>query len=275
MHHSSIAVIAAVSTVALMQIASAADLPVKAPPPIVAPAYNWTGFYVGGNIGYSWGKADSTFDIPSLAALGLPVVFSDSLKPNGIIGGGQIGYNWQASPNWVLGIEADFQGSGQKDSNSFSDPFSFFTIQFCDCQNGFILISNPGTAGFSHEEKLTWFGTLRGRIGYVFPNNAMLYGTGGLAYGHVESSLTANVSTALGGVTSILSGSDTKVGWTLGVGIESPLGNSRNWTWKVEYLYVDLGTVNYAFTNPNLGAVTFSTDVTDNIVRVGLNYRFY
>ncbi|HEY6859364.1 MAG TPA: outer membrane protein [Pseudolabrys sp.] len=273
----SVAVIAAASAVAFAQIASAADLPVKAPryAPPLPPPYNWTGFYVGGNIGYSWGHTDSTVDTPDLA--GSPVFFSgfsDSLKPNGIIGGGQIGYNWQVDPRWVLGIEADFQGSGQKDSNSFSDPFTFFTFVPCDCQNGFITVSNPGTATFSHEEKLQWFGTVRGRVGYIFWNNGMVYATGGLAYGHVKSSVTA-VVTALGTSSATFSDSETKLGWTVGAGVEGQLFDSRNWTWKVEYLYMDLGTANHSFSDPTFGSVSTRTDVTDNIVRFGINYRFY
>jgi outer membrane immunogenic protein len=270
MRRFSVALIAAVSTTALTQIASAADLPVKAPvykAPIIAP-YSWTGFYVGGNIGYSWGNADSTAEVPSLAAFGLPTTFTDSLKPKGIIGGGQIGYNWQASPNWVLGIEADLQASGQRDSASRSDPFLLF---FPNTEGPPSIV--PGTATFSHEEKLQWFGTVRGRIGYAFWNDVMLYGTGGLAYGHVSSSVTETVT--IGGISTAASFSDskTKVGWTLGAGIEGALPNTRNWTWKVEYLYIDLGTVDYAFSDPTLGAVMISNKVTDNIVRVGINYR--
>ena len=262
MRRLSVPLIAAVSTIALTRMVLAADLPVKPvyKAPAVAP-YSWTGFYVGGNVGYSWGNTDSTVSAPNLAILGI-TGFSDSLSPDGIIGGGQIGYNWQANANWVLGIEADIQASGQKDSDSFSDPFNF--IQRI-----------TGTVSFSHEEKLTWFGTVRGRVGYIFWNNAMLYGTGGLAYGHVDSSLTATVSSNIVNASANFSGSDTKVGWTVGAGIEGPLGNSQKWTWKVEYLYLDLGSVDYSFNGgPTIGPVTFSTDVTDNIVRGGINYRF-
>jgi outer membrane immunogenic protein len=264
MRRSSVAIIVAVSTIALTRMALAADLPVK--PVYKAPAvepYSWTGFYVGGNVGYSWGNTDSTVSIPNLATLGI-TGFSDSLNPDGIIGGGQVGYNWQANANWVLGIEADIQASGQKDSGSVSIPFSL----------PFQEVPVNGTVSISHEEKLTWFGTVRGRVGYIFWNNAMLYGTGGLAYGHVGSSLTTTVSIPTASATSSFSGSGTKVGWTVGAGIEGPLGDSQKWTWKVEYLYLDLGTVDYSFNDPILGAVTLSTDVTDNIVRGGINYRF-
>src|SRR5262245_22675580 len=126
MVRSSIAVMAAVSSVALTQIASAADVLVKAPPtPPVVASYSWTGFYIGGNAGWSWGKQDHT---------GLQndsLVFADSAHPNGFMGGVQGGYNWQVTPNWILGIEADFQGSAQSASGNpvqTNNSFSFFGI---------------------------------------------------------------------------------------------------------------------------------------------------
>jgi outer membrane immunogenic protein len=93
--------------------ATAADMPLKAPPPVVV--YNWTGFYVGGNVGYSWGSARTdiagsatsvTFPGGPAAVTNPPATFADSQSQrlNGVIGGGQIGYNYQVSPKWVLGF---------------------------------------------------------------------------------------------------------------------------------------------------------------------------
>jgi outer membrane immunogenic protein len=97
-------------------VASAADMPLKAPPPHVAP-FSWTGFYLGGNVGYSWGNSDSTLSF-SDATTGTVL---SSAHPNfaldGVIGGAQIGYNYQVT-NWVLGLEADIQASGQKGNMS-------------------------------------------------------------------------------------------------------------------------------------------------------------
>jgi outer membrane immunogenic protein len=117
--------------------AAAADLYTKAPAYAAAPfsGYNWNGVYVGVNLGYQWGK-----------------VTNWGAEPDGLMGGGQVGYNWQVHPNWVLGIEADFQGSGASDT--------FAAYKF----------SNP------------WFGTVRGRAGYAM-NNVLVYATGGFAYG--------------------------------------------------------------------------------------------
>ena len=84
--------------------------------------YNWTGFYVGGNVGYSWGTADTD---TTLLGFSGSIVHSDSLKPKGIIGGGQIGYNSHGAPNWVYGLEADWQASGEEASQRYSDPYFF------------------------------------------------------------------------------------------------------------------------------------------------------
>ena len=85
-------------------------MPLKAKAPPLAAPYNWTGFYVGANVGYSVGRDPSAF-----ASAFFGGAESFSLQPAGAIGGGQVGYNWQRG-HWVLGIEADIQASGQKDS---------------------------------------------------------------------------------------------------------------------------------------------------------------
>jgi outer membrane immunogenic protein len=120
---------------------------------------------------------------------------------------------------------------------------------------------------------LDWFGAVRGRIGYAVVPDVLLYATGGLAYGHVTSSVTGTITTT-SSVSATISEADTKTGWTVGAGIEGAIPNLRNWTWKLEYLYIDLGTVNYAYNSPITGSVTASNDITDNIVRAGINYRF-
>jgi outer membrane immunogenic protein len=283
MRRLSVALIATVSAIAFTQIALAADLPVKAPrytPPPPAPVYSWTGFYIGGNVGYSWGNADSDISAdPVTANFGvftIPIpgfVGSDSMKPKGIIGGGQIGYNWQFSPNWVVGLEADWQASGEKASHSFTNPFSFTPASPA------VLVT--GTAVTDYEAKISWFGTLRGRIGYAW-DRVMLYATGGLAYGEVKVAGTNTVSGTAGifgpflAVTAI-GHSKVNAGWTVGAGIEGALVD--HWTWKAEYLYMDLGSVNdpdelVTFINASGGRVTTHTNFTDNIVRVGLNYKF-
>jgi outer membrane immunogenic protein len=285
MRRLSVALIAAVSTIALTQVALAADLPVKAPryAPLPPPPYNWTGFYVGGNVGYSWGNAGSDINadpvtvIDGLSLIPIPgFVGSDSVKPKGIIGGGQIGYNWQFSPNWVAGLEADWQASGEKASHSFTDPFSFIF----NAGGGFF-IPVTGAAVMDYEAKISWFGTLRGRIGYAW-DRVMLYATGGLAYGEIKLAGTNTVSGTVGGApflaVTAIGHSKVNAGWTVGAGIEGALVD--HWTWKAEYLYMDLGSlddpdIDLAAISTSGGRVTTHTNFTDNIVRVGLNYRFY
>jgi len=265
----------------------AADLPVKAPvlKPLPAPLYNWTGFYVGGNFGFSYGQSDVT--VGSLAFGGFGAAGgSENLRPNGVIGGLQAGYNWQSSRNWVWGLETDFQWSGQQDSGPRSTNFD-------------VLVGGGtavGTASATVESKLSWFGTVRGRIGFVADSNpdVLWYGTGGLAYGRVKTSGSASMTGTftnfsnceglgcpISGTLS-LSDAQTRLGWTLGVGVEGAIANK--WTWKVEYLYVDLGTasgtipVSGTACTPGCtsfaGTATYSNRFTDNVFRFGVNYRF-
>ena len=234
MHRLTIGLIAAISIVTnianAQQSGGDADLRVRAG--AAPPVYSWTGFYVGGNVGYSWGSARSNvtdpppFNVivplsPRLVAATNP---SGDLDPDGPIGGAQIGWNWQAA-NWVYGLEADFQWSGQKDSIAIQG--GTFQMQ----TGGGNVISGSTSAAL--EARLKWFGTVRGRLGYAW-NNILLYGTGGLAYGRVDvrgsgainGQLFAGTPACVAiGTCSISAGvpfgaAETKAGWTLGVGIE-------------------------------------------------------
>ena len=233
--------------------ASAADLrPIyKAPPAVLPPPlYNWSGFYGGVNIGGSWGHQDTALTI------GASAVLSNSNHINGVIGGGQIGFNWQAvgSP-WVFGIETDIQASGQKADGTFFLP-----------GGGVLLVIPPTT--ITYQDKLEWFGTLRGRIGYAmgYQGRWLPYITGGLAYG--ENKVSGSGS--LAGIPVAFSGTKTDIGWTLGAGIEWAFAD--RWSAKLEYLYIDFGN---GPTVPVVAATAITTNhLTDNIGRVGLNYRF-
>jgi outer membrane immunogenic protein len=126
----------AITAIALIGTpAFAADMAVKAPPPpAAAPVPTWTGFYVGGNIGASFGnvKADfgtaaTVFDTPAnFPTASFPTSFAgrDEVYPGGFIGGGQIGFNWQFSSLWVVGLEADFQGADEKEHSTLTSNFS-------------------------------------------------------------------------------------------------------------------------------------------------------
>jgi outer membrane immunogenic protein len=239
----------------------------KAPiiPPVV---YDWTGFYIGGNVGYSWGRSRDTSTITNTAGT---VLFTsiDRSDVNGVIGGGQIGYNWQVQ-NWLWGLEADIQGSGERGSRAFTCPVGTCTLTTFII--GAAVVPIPGPAiPLSLEQKISWFGTVRGRVGVLVDPKVLLYATGGLAYGEVKSNEIIGAFTGF-------SNSSTRAGYTVGAGIEGAIGG--NWTAKLEYLYVDLGRVSGSFltTIPafTAGVVTssYSSRITDNVLRVGLNYRF-
>jgi outer membrane immunogenic protein len=212
-----------------------------------AVAANWTGFYLGGNIGSGTARDRSSVGFVG----GTPELFN--LAPDGINGGVQAGYNWQAA-NLVFGLETDIQGSSQRDNKT--------CVLFCE----------PNASFDAFDAKLPWFGTVRGRLGYSV-GSTLFYATGGYAYGSIKTSMSLQ---SMGG-TGTTQFSSTKGGWTAGAGIETPvtlLGLlGPNWTSKTEYLYVDLGSVSYPFNSgPLLG--TFTTGVTEHIFRTGLNYHF-
>ena len=251
--------------------AFAADLPAKVytkAPVYVDPGFDWTGFYIGGNIGYSWGQSRDTSTITNTPGTIL-FTSADKTSLNGVVGGGQIGYNWQMQ-RAVFGFEADFQGTDEKGSRSFTCP-----LNTCTPTIGFPLaLVLPGPAvPVTLNQKIDWFGTVRGRVGFLVDPKVLLYATGGLAYGDVESSaVIGNAGTAFGTV------SNTHVGYTVGAGIEGVIGG--NWTARLEYLYVDLGRVNGSFQTAigGLGggvlSSNYSSRITDNVLRVGVNYKF-
>jgi outer membrane immunogenic protein len=274
---------AVLAVVATAGTALAADLAVKAPvykaPPPVVEMWSWSGFYIGLNGGYSWGR--SRTDVAFFnSVLGIPIVpgpgsvTSADIKLNGGVFGGQAGYNWQAG-SFVAGIETDIQWSGQKGSFNFScaaDPLRAGANNSCVPATD---IPRATGSTLSLEQKLLWFGTLRGRLGGLVAPSVLLYVTGGLAYGEIKTDATLsgfNANAAL--VSTALSNSVTKAGWTIGAGLEGRIAG--NWTGKIEYLYMDLGTVSgTVFNTPAvMVGATYSSRITDNIIRVGVNYHF-
>jgi outer membrane immunogenic protein len=210
-------------------------------------AANWAGFYLGGNFGSGTGRDRSTLSVPVA-----PILETFNLAPDGINGGVQAGYNWQAA-NWVFGLEADIQGSNQKDNKT--------------C----ILTCTPGLMA-AYDASLPWFGTVRGRLGYSV-GSTLFYATGGLAYGSIKTKI--NTVSVAGPVTQ--SFEHTRTGWTAGAGIETPftlLGMlGPNWTTKTEYLYVDLGSSSDNFVIAAAPA-TATRSVTEHVFRTGINYHF-
>jgi outer membrane immunogenic protein len=250
------------------QIAAAADLPLKAPPmPMPVPVSNWTGFYIGGNVGYlvqSHTSGLTNFTQPA-AVTSNPA--PESSSSNAFTGGFQVGYNWQIAPRWVIGVEGDW---------NWTDPSN----GFCRGTDASLMCSDNGRGFLNFSEKTNWLATARGRIGWVWNTSFMFYGTAGGAWGQVDTTLMASCAVAgcgNSGATNITTAafSNTASGWAAGLGAEALLG--RNWIARVEWLHYDLGTLTTAFTAPAaLGAygVSWSRQLTFDTFKVGLNYKF-
>jgi outer membrane immunogenic protein len=228
--------------------ALAADLrmPVKALP--VAPPFSWNGCYVGLNAGGMSGRVDHQATIPGL------ITFDSDTRDAAFIGGGQIGCNWQNERNWVFGVEGDINYAHLDRGQSFH-----------------VNLGGEDTVG-SQSTRLRWLATARARIGYAF-DRTLLYATGGLAIGNVQSSVDAVVE---GNAIFAGSYSQTRVGWTLGGGIEQAFTDRVSG--KLEYLHFDLGSPGYnvnqlAGVTRLPGLWTASTRVSGDIVRVGVNVK--
>lgn len=250
--------------------AFAADLrprAVKAPPPMVSPAFNWSGFYVGVHAGYTFGEDENVVttgqapgNIANVAGGARPGLVR--LDRDGFIGGGQIGYNWQFSPNWVFGLEADI---------SYVDSRETINVGTLS-----LPAAVPPNAPLNNtfRTRMDYFGTVRGRLGYAW-NQTMVYATGGLAYADIENS--ASFFGPAGQLQFDGRIRRTETGYTVGGGIEHAF--TPNWSLKAEYLYYDLGsnTVNVAVIPGSGGGGTGYNTRFENdghIVRAGLNYRF-
>jgi outer membrane immunogenic protein len=236
--------------------AQAADLTYEPAPVVVAPeVFNWTGFYIGVHGGIGGGNFDTTFreylvetDVPAIAAVsGYGTDFSDNAF--GGFGGVQAGYNYQFATNWVAGIEADFAGSG---ISAKHEETYYYDGEY--------------DGSFNYEEKIDWFGTIRGRLGYAW-DNVLFYGTGGAAYGKIKVSGSYD-----GEGSDSFSESSTQWGWTAGAGVE--YGITKNITLKAEYLYVDLGsmTAQNVALDSLPGEAKF--DAAFHTLKAGLNYKF-
>lgn len=272
-------------------------------PPLPAlpssPAPMWSGFYVGLNAGGTWSNNNTinsgtviayqgagSADAYTAALLSGPRASSSS---SGFIGGGQIGYNWQAplmDGAVVLGAEADIQGVAG--SGSYQNRWNVNNNAGLSYNNSvpYGIATNVRGSG-----NLGWFGTVRGRLGYLVMPNLLVYGAGGLAYGGYSANmqLSQNWMDISGAGLNFLNFgasnySNTMVGYAVGGGAEWMF--MTNWSAKVEYLYYDLGgatglLVNNAYGVNNAAGVNavesitrYSKRVSGNIVRAGVNYHF-
>lgn len=264
--------IAAFAAVTAMSAASAADMApryTKAPPPIVE-VWTWDKFYIGGNVGYSWGRSDTSGTFyNNTTGVQISPTQSGNINLDGVVVGGQVGKNWQFG-NWVAGIELDGQWTDEKANRGFI------------CATGAVCNSvtfGPGlgvapTSTFN--QHIEWFVTLRPRVGVLVTPSALLYVTGGLAVAGINTDGVLAGVTALSLPTSVAWNNDsTKWGWVVGAGAEARLGG--NWTAKIEGLYMDYGSVSGSAalltSSPPL-RFDYNSKITDVVVRAGLNYHF-
>jgi outer membrane immunogenic protein len=257
-----------------------------------AVVYDWTGFYIGGSAGGGFGLGGinnnitsafcnmnlvgcDTNEASSAAVAAVPSGFDTA--PSGFIGGGQIGYNYQMGPV-VWGVEADFSGADIKGSNSKTG-----TATVVDTVTSTPIVDTISGTG---NQKLNWFGTLRGRVGVVPFTPLLVYATGGLAYGNVSSEVSFTESYNFNcfcgpNPTTGASISSTQWGWTAGGGIEWMF--APHWSLKAEFLYYNLGHVSADMTLIQLNGnglpftaigITSTVDVKGDIARGGINYKF-
>lgn len=208
-------------------------LPAKTKSAAPAPAptgFDWTGGYIGGHVGYGWGKADTRFEpLPSAATFINMAPTTIRNRPRGAIAGVQGGYNWQTG-NFVIGGEGDFSWTGMNRTT---------TVTPITQNNG---TPFPGAGFQATGQKTTWFATLRPRAGFAF-GKVLVYGTAGAAIGRVQYAATTDFR-PFGTTQYPATFSRTKGGWTAGGGIEVGFRRGSGgwwWSFKSEYLYYDLG----------------------------------
>lgn len=233
---------ALVSTAAILIgfSARAADLPARvqpAPPVAHAPPFSWTGFYLGGELG--WIRTDPVYTTGAVV-LGTPFLVSAATGKDGLSYGILAGYNYQTG-NLVLGVEGDFQG------------WTVGKIRYTSITGDFLT---------AHSK---WGGSVRGRVGYA-ADRALFYVSGGAAFVSSETSIpTTGIS---------IGGGDTRVGWTLGAGIDYAFTN--NWFTGVEYRYSQFESKSLVYPIPvlNLGTIGLKQDLSNNQVTARIGYRF-
>jgi len=243
--------------------------PVKALPPIVT-AVNWTGFYVGGFAGASAGTTDIRF----------PGGEGAKTWTVGAIGGLQAGYNHQID-RWVLGVEGDIGWTNLRGGRA------------CGTATGLDATGTPlpGPAGFTPafltcNDRMDWIATATARVGYSY-ERTLYYVKGGAAFADGRLSIGCIIDPAQNGVpiggggatrrcadqagvtTNGFFGNNSRVGWTLGYGVEFALGN--NWSAKAEYDYIDFGRKTTLMSD---GTTSISAHPTQSQVKIGVNYRF-
>jgi outer membrane immunogenic protein len=249
------------SLLALVGVASAADMPLKAPLAAPPPAFSWTGCYIGGNVGGI--KNDSTLSndpsgqylVANTQAQRDRASHSYSFDGSGFTGGVQYGCNRQYG-SLVIGLDSDFNWTGLDNTTTATYPPIAPWIGLTETVT----------------QKQSWLSTTRARLGWA-QDRWMLFVAGGLASARIESSHTIVFTN---GDTFFGSAGKTRYGWTVGGGVEYAL--TQDWFLRGEYMYVDLGNFSYVSDYLNVPGTGFTWDTNvrtrEHIARIGLSYRF-
>ena len=227
-------------SIGAIQIASAADIPVKAP--VRAPAtipvspFSWTGCYIGGHVGGGWALKDWTDNIGGT-----------SHTADGVVAGGQVGCDYQAG-QWVFGAEGQFSWANLEGQSV-----------------------NPAFPTETERSKIDFIGTVTGRLGYAV-DRTLFYVKGGGAWVNERFDVA---DTAVGGGVHYDAGRQTRWGWTVGAGLEYAF--APNWSAKIEYNYMDFGSDRFVFNDVVHSDPGFSIPGIDqqiHTVKIGLNWRW-
>ncbi len=257
------ALLAAVAAIGLASVASAADMPTKAPvynAPVAAPVYNWNGFYIGGHVGVGRNSGDLRADYLPFPAFDVFPTLANS-SATGVLGGVQAGYNWQFAPHWVLGAEGDYSRTRMNSSLTAIPQQIAPPIPRPD---------QPTT----WSRNLTWLASARARLGYTVTPNVLLYGTGGAAWGGFDYNASF-VNTAVGSNNWVAPFTATSSGYVVGGGLEWML--APHWLLRGEYLFYHLQGKSNLTTNPTFPTfpIQFTWDATNTHVgRIAVSYKF-
>ena len=250
----------------LFAAAAAAALLCVAGPAMAQSDDYWSGFYVGGSLGASWGDTSTrTSSNPGNGAIVIPPVDlarinalgADSSNKTGFFGGVEGGFNFVAG-SWLFGLETDFCAFdvNQSKANTFTSGLA---------------ISPPVQMTLTQQLTTDWLWTLRPRIGFT-GGPWLVYATGGVASSKIKYSVAFSDTRTPQDVAS-QSLSDTKTGWVAGVG--GAYAFTPNLSVKGEYLYTDLGNIRGTLSTPTgFVSLTSQAKVKANILRVGVDYRF-
>jgi outer membrane immunogenic protein len=234
---------ASAGLIALAGSAFAADLPVKAPPmPAPPPAYSWSGFYVGGQVGWARVNDDGSIVNPGIP-FPPPINIPFTVNTSGVIGGGHAGFNWQHGM-WVFGLEGSVDGANLSKS---------FQVGICP------LFCGAATTKIGLQE------SVRGRLGVAF-DRVLIYGTGGVAFANITNTYD---TTAFGGGDASIGG--VRTGWTAGAGFGFAVTNE--WFLLAEYRHSDFGNVVDKSSVAFFPATNLNRHVTEDQVQLGVSLK--